>query len=80
MSGAWDRPPFTGAGPAGKPCPAHQHRDGVMTNPDPAAKNELSVDPVRTVALTRGRMDLTDHIGQHVCRMLRAEGDRDRHA
>ena len=49
---------------ARKSGPVHQHRDGVMADPAPASKNELGVDSISAVALIRGRMDLTDHIGQ----------------
>ncbi len=43
---------------------AHQHRDRVVTNPDPAPEDQLGVHPSGAVAAVGGRVHLADHIGQ----------------
>ena len=43
---------------------AHQHRDRVVTNPDPAPEDQLCVYPSGAVVAVGGRVHLADHIGQ----------------
>jgi hypothetical protein len=54
-------------GPAGhprQPSAAHQQRNGVVADHDPAAKAQLGVHPQGAVGATGALVDLDDQVGQ----------------
>jgi hypothetical protein len=55
---------LAGAAAADDAGALHQHRDSVVADPNPAAKNKLGVHPLGAIIAVRRDMDLADHIGQ----------------